>query len=73
MGASSSAINPTQDFSPRMGGRRLFDMGTSTNGKVRYFQSLLDDKILHLGIVDLDLQEYEYNCNQLMIAKANWS
>ena len=31
MGASSSAINPTQDFSPqKMGGGRLFDMGTST-------------------------------------------
>ena len=30
MGASSSAINPTQDFSPKMGGGRLFDMGAST-------------------------------------------
>ena len=30
MGASSSAINPTQDFSPRMGGGRLFDMDAST-------------------------------------------
>ena len=30
MGASSSAINPTQDFLARMGGGRLFDMGTST-------------------------------------------
>ena len=29
MGASSSAINPTQDFSPKMGGGRLFDMGAS--------------------------------------------
>ena len=30
MGASSSAINPTQDFLARMGGGRLFDMGAST-------------------------------------------
>ena len=30
MGASSSAINPTQDFSPKMGGGQLFDMGAST-------------------------------------------
>ena len=30
MGASSSAINPTQDFLARMGGGRLFEMGGST-------------------------------------------
>ena len=29
MGASSSAINPTQDFLAKMGGGRLFDMGAS--------------------------------------------
>ena len=29
MGASSSAINPTQDFLARMGGGRLFEVGTS--------------------------------------------
>ena len=29
MGASSSTINPTQDFLARMGGGRLFDMGAS--------------------------------------------
>ena len=29
MGASSSAINPTQDFLARMGGGRLFEVGAS--------------------------------------------
>ena len=30
MGASSSAINPTQDFLARRGGGRFFDLGAST-------------------------------------------
>ena len=30
MSASSSAINPTQDFLARMGSGRLFEMGAST-------------------------------------------
>ena len=29
VGASSSAINPTQDFLARMGGGRLFEAGAS--------------------------------------------
>ena len=54
MGASSSAINPTQDFLARMGGRCLFDMGAST---VKYgicyiggFVSEVDSaSLIHIG------------------------
>ena len=38
MGAILSAINPTQDFLARMGGRHLFDMGAST---VKYGKTVL--------------------------------
>ena len=39
MGASSSAINPTQDFLPRMGGGRLFEVGASA---IKYGNNVVD-------------------------------
>ena len=54
MGASSSAINPTQDFLARMGGGRVFDMGAST---VKYGNSSSELDVAKNGGCGLDAKD----------------
>ena len=61
MGVSSSAINSTQDFLARMGGGRLFDMGTSA---VKYGNNI--------SISSNHRREYRYFIIIIIIITSNY-